>query len=150
MQSSPVELSVALAIVGAGVMLLVGMLTGTWKYVEMRRSPDARAPMYVDIAHRAALLYASAMAVCALLAWLSPWSAAVESAAVLGNFVFFFIATATYVRLGAQRVRETQYKQRNFTTGFGTWALIVVEIGSTVVLLSGAICGLLPLVCATS
>lgn len=146
MPSAAIELSVALAIVGGGVMLLLGMLTGTWKYVEMRRSPEARAPLYVDIAHRAALLYASAMAVCALLAWLSPWSQGVESAAVIGNFVFFFIATATYIRLGMQRVRETQYKHRNFTTGFGTWVLIVVEIGSTLVLLSGAVCGLLPLI----
>lgn len=135
------ELSVATAIVGAGVMLLLGMLTGTWKYAEMRRSPIARAPMYVDIAHRAALLYAAAMAVCALLAALSPLSQRVEMAAVVGNFVFFLIATLTYVSLGFRRVEETQYKQRNFTTGLGTWLLIVVEIGATSVLLVGAVLG---------
>lgn len=142
MLAAYLEVSVALAIVGAGVLLLIGMLTGTWKYVEMRRSPEAKAPMYVDIAHRAALMYSSAMAVCALLAYLSPWAQNLEIAAVLGNFSFFLIATLTYVKLGAERVGQTQYKERNFTTGFGTWVLIVVEIGSTLILLGGAIAGL--------
>lgn len=139
------ELSVSTAIVGAGIMLILGMLTGTWKYVEMRRSPAARAPMYVDIAHRAALLYAAAMAVCALLAALSPLSQGLELAAVIGNFAFFLIATLTYVSLGVRRVGETQYKHRNFTTGIGTWVLIVVELGATSLLLVGAIQGWLAL-----
>lgn len=137
------ELSVALAVVGAGIMLFIGMLTGTWKYAEMRHSPEARAPMYVDIAHRAGLMYASAMAVCALLATVSPLAQSIEIAAVIGNFLFFFIATMTYVKLGFQRRQVTQYRERNFTTGLGTWLLIVVELGATGVLLYGAILGLL-------
>lgn len=137
------ELSVALAIVLAGIMLLVGMATGTWKYIEMRRAPNARAPMYVDIAHRAALMYSFAIAVLALLAALSPLPQSVEIAAIIVDSLFFFIATGTYVLLGIRRTAKTQYHERTFTTGMGTWVLAIAEVGSTAVLVVGACMGLL-------
>lgn len=137
------EPSVAIAIVLAGVMLLVGMATGTWKYIEMRRSSDSRAPMYVDIAHRAALLYAFAIALLALLAALSPLPQWVEITAIAVDSLFFFIATGTYIQLGIRRRAHTQYRDRTFTTGAGTWVLAVAEIGSTAVLVVGACMGLM-------
>lgn len=136
------EPSVAIAIVLAGFMLLVGMATGTWKYIEMRHSPESRAPMYVDIAHRAALLYAFAIALLALLAALSPLPQSVEIAAIVVDSLFFFIATGTYIQLGIQRRARTQYQDRTFTTGAGTWILAIAEIGSTGVLVVGACMGL--------
>lgn len=137
------ELSVAIAIVLAGIMLLVGMATGTWKYIEMRRSPESRAPMYVDIAHRAALLYAFAIALLALLAALSPLPQWLEISAIAVDSLFFIIATGTYIQLGIRRRARTQYQDRTFTTGAGTWILAVAEIGSTAVLVVGACMGLL-------
>lgn len=137
------EPSVGLAIVCAGLMLMVGMLTGTWKFVEMLRSDTATAPRYVNIAHRAALLYACAFGVLALLAGLSVFSQPVELAAVGINALFFFIATGTYVRHGFLQTPKTQYLQKNFTTGAGTWILAVAETGATGVLTVGAILGLM-------
>lgn len=137
------EPSVAIAIVLAGGMLLVGMATGTWKYIEMRRSAESRAPMYVDIAHRAALLYAFAIGVLALLAALSPLPQWLEISAIVVDSLFFFIATGTYIQLGIRRRARTQYQDRTFTTGAGTWILAVAEIGSTAVLVVGACMGLL-------
>ena len=49
----------------AGIFFLTGLLTGAWKYLHILRSAEGRAPPYVDVAHRASLLYAFA---CALLA----------------------------------------------------------------------------------
>lgn len=131
----------AFAVVTAGIMLLIGMMTGTWKFVEMRRSPDAKAPMYVDIAHRASLLYAAALGVCALLTHLSPLPPIVELAAVGTNFLFFIIAVAAYIQHGLLRTPHTQYRQRTFTTGIGTWLLAVAELAATSVLLYGAFRG---------
>lgn len=145
MNTPSIELSVALAIVLAGAMLLVGMATGTWKYIEMMRSPERRAPRYVNIAHRAALLYACAMGVLALLAWLSPLPQWLEIAAISIDSLFFFIATGTYIQLGIRRVERTQYHTRNFTTGAGTWILAFAEIGTTLILFVGACMGLFAL-----
>lgn len=139
------ELSVAIAIVLAGAMLLVGMATGTWKYIEMMRSPERRAPRYVNIAHRAALLYACAIGVLALLAWLSPLPQWLEIAAITIDSLFFFIATGTYIKLGVTRLERTQYHDRNFTTGAGTWILAAAELGTTFVLFAGACMGLFQL-----
>jgi len=44
--------AVQLAIVFSGVFLWIGMLTGVWKYWQIRRSELSRAHYYVDIAHR--------------------------------------------------------------------------------------------------
>lgn len=42
--------AVQLAIVFSGVFLWIGMLTGVWKYWQIRRSELSRAHYYVDIA----------------------------------------------------------------------------------------------------
>ena len=60
--------SVSLAIIFSGVFLWVGMLTGVWKYYQIRHSEQARAHYYVDIAHRSSLLYAPASLIIAVLA----------------------------------------------------------------------------------
>ena len=56
-----------LAIIFSGIFLWVGMLTGVWKYYQIRRSQQSRAHYYVDIAHRSSLLYASASLILACL-----------------------------------------------------------------------------------
>ena len=56
------------AIVFSGFFLWVGMLTGVWKYYQIRHSELARAHYYVDIAHRSSLLYAAASLILAVLA----------------------------------------------------------------------------------
>src|SRR5690554_1398343 len=47
-------------LLAAGIFFMNGLLTGVWKYVAMMRNEKARAPYYVDIAHRASLMYAFA------------------------------------------------------------------------------------------
>ena len=50
------SLAVRLSLAAAGLFLLVGMLLGVLKYRRIMTSPQHRAPVYVDIAHRAAFL----------------------------------------------------------------------------------------------
>ena len=134
------------ALGAAGCFFLVGLVCGAWKYVAILRAPDARAPLYVDVAHRAALLYAFA---CALLAELCRRSSLAEttklvSCAVL--VVFFAITVAGYVAHGALRDTDNQLA-RPHRFGRRTIApavmmcfmvlLAVSEIAAFVVLLAG-------------
>ncbi len=61
------------ALWGCGIFFLVGLLTGAWKYVQVANSEKARAHYYVDIAHRASLMYAFACLVLERFALLSVW-----------------------------------------------------------------------------
>ena len=48
------SLAVRLALAASGLYLLAGMLIGIVKYRRIMTSPEHRAPVYIDIAHRAA------------------------------------------------------------------------------------------------
>ena len=62
----------------------------------MITSAEGQAPAYVDICHRAALMYAFACLVLAEFAQLSEWSAGVNLAAVALPVVFFGAAVGSY------------------------------------------------------
>lgn len=139
--------SVQCAVLGAGGLLLVGMLTGVWKYASLMRSPARRAHRYVDIAHRASLMYSFAALVLAALAALSVWPDWVNQLAVASNLLFFVGAIGSYVLHGALQDTTNQLRP---PYRLGQWplagvlvhgfmlALVAGEIGGVVVLLSGA------------
>jgi hypothetical protein len=51
------ETAPIIAIACAGIFFMAGLITGAWKFFCMVNSTDFKAPYYVDIGHRAALLY---------------------------------------------------------------------------------------------
>jgi hypothetical protein len=136
------------ALVSAGTFLLVGMLTGIWKYWHMMRSENAQAPTYVDICHRTALMYAFACLVLQQLAQHSRWSAGVNLAAVAIPILWFASAVFAYAVHGWLQDTDNQL-QRPHRLGAMTipgriisvymLLLIVGEIGGTLVLLLGVI-----------
>ena len=83
------------SILASGVFLLVGLLTGVWKYLQMKSSEDGQAHIYVDTAHRAALLYSFAALVLAQFVELSALSDNVNLAAAMAPLVYFAIAILT-------------------------------------------------------
>lgn len=139
--------AVVLAILSAGVFFLSGLLTGIWKYLAIMNSPQARAPYYVDIAHRTSLMYAFSALLLAVFAYLSVWSDAVNFWATLASVLFFGAAITTYIVHGALKDTNNQL-QRPHRLGSATlpgfliqgfmWALIVAEVGGFVVLFVGA------------
>jgi hypothetical protein len=143
---SPMSSAVALSILSAGVFLLVGLITGVWKYAGIRSSPEAQAPVYVDVAQRASLLYSFAALVLAKLAESSPYSAGITLAAAATPIVFFALAITSYIVHGALRDTDNQLR-RPHKLGAGTLppiaitafmvALILGEIGGTAVLVWG-------------
>jgi hypothetical protein len=102
------DLAQRIAILAAGGFFLAGLLLGAWKYLEIRRSPEARAPAYVDIAHRAALLYAFACLLIERFVGISQLDPSVELVAVLAQVTFFALAVGTYVVHGALRDTDNQ------------------------------------------
>jgi hypothetical protein len=139
----PLSLSAAarLAVACAGLFLLAGMLLGTWKWRQMLTGPSHAAHPYVDIAHRAALLYAFACLVLAALVAPSPFPPAVNVAAVAGPVTFFAAATVTYTALGARAHTDNQFRRRTLTTTAGIWLLTVAEVGGAAVALAGFVAG---------
>jgi len=95
----------------AGAFFFTGLLAGIWKYHAIATSPDARAPVYVDIAHRTALQYAFACALMAQLAARGAWSNATNLAASITLVAFFASAVIGYVVHGALRDTDNQLRR---------------------------------------
>ena len=133
------SLAVKISLAASGVFLLAGMLLGVVKYRAIMRSPAHRAPVYVDIAHRAALLYSFAALVMARLLEYSPYSERVQLAAAGVPLAFFALTIAGYAAHGLRDDTENIFAERNFTTTWFMYALIAGEIGGVAVLLWGFI-----------
>lgn len=147
MLNMDMSLAVKLAILGSGLFLWVGMLTGVWKYWQIRQSAHSRAHYYVDIAHRSSLLYAPAALILAVLAYFSVWSELLNLVCVVINLIFFGFSVAAYILHGFLQDTNNQFKRPH---QLGRWhlpnslmtiamcGLIVAELGGTAVLLWGA------------
>ncbi len=85
------------ALLNSGCFLLFGMVTGARKHQHMLRSSEYQAPVHVDIAHRAGLMYSFAALVIWQLSVASPLPAGLVWKGVLAPVAFFWIATGTYL-----------------------------------------------------
>ena len=121
----------------AGVIFLLALVLGIWKYRQMATSPDHLAHPYVDIAHRSALLYSFATLLLAVFVELSAWPEWVNAVAAATIIVFFVSAIASYILHGARRDTTNQLSQPGRTIHVAMTALIVGEIGGFAVLLAG-------------
>lgn len=136
------------AIVFSGIFLWIGMLTGVWKYLQIRRSVQGRAHYYVDIAHRSSLLYAAASLILAVLSTFSVLSDFVALVCVLANLFYFAMSVLIYMVHGLLQDTTNQFKQphRLGKLTLPAWcmsvmmlSLIVAELGATTVLLLGTV-----------
>src|ERR1700722_308275 len=91
---------VRITLLAAGLLALV---LGVWKYRQILVSEDHRAHPYVDIAHRAALLYSFATLLIAVFVALSAWPAWVNLTAAMVVVFFFVGAIIGYISHGLRR-----------------------------------------------
>ena len=134
-------LDTRLTLLAAGLIFLLALALGVWKYRQMATSPAHLAHQYVDIAHREALLYSFATLLIAVFVELSSWATWVNLAAA-GVLVFFFlVAIGAYIVHGAKRDTTNQFENPTASLHIGMWALVVGEIGGFAVLLAGFIAG---------
>lgn len=151
MQLIELSLAVKLAILFSGIFLWVGMLTGVWKYLQIRNSAQSRAHYYVDIAHRSSLLYAPATLILAVLAYYSQFSETINLICVILNLAFFSFSIGAYILHGMLKDTTNQFKKPHqlgkvqlpgILMTFAMIGLIVAELGGTGILLWGAAQGL--------
>lgn len=139
-----------LCLLAAGLLFLTGLLTGLWKYacIAATRHTTASAPVYVDIAHRASLMYAFSAILLREFVPYSPLSATGTLWAVGVPLLFFFSAIATYILHGMLRDTDNQLQApyvlgRRRIYGFlihgFMGALALGEIGGFAILLYGFI-----------
>lgn len=133
------NLAIKMSLAASGAFLLAGMLLGVVKYRRTMTSAEHRAPVYIDIAHRASLLYSFAALVIARLLEYSPYSAGVQLIAAGVPLVFFALTITGYAAHGLRDDTENLFAARNFTTTWFMYALIMGEIGGMIVVLWGFI-----------
>lgn len=130
-----------LTLLAAGLTFLLALVLGVWKYRQIMAADDHRAHPYVDIAHRAALLYSFATLLLAVFVELSAWPAWVNLTAAAVVVFFFVAAILSYIGHGARRDTENQFESPAPGLGAAMAFLIAGEIGGFGVLLAGFVAG---------
>jgi preprotein translocase subunit SecG len=128
-----------LTLLAAGLIFLLALALGVWKYRQITVADDHHAHPYVDIAHRAALLYAFATALIAVFVELSAWPVWVNLTSAMVAVFFFVAAIGTYIVHGARRDTENQFAHPVRGTGLFMAMLIVGEMGGFAVIFAGFI-----------
>ena len=137
-----------LCLLGAGVFFFTGLLTGLWKYVGIVRTETgvAAAPVYVDIAHRASLMYAFSAILLREFVPYSPLSPLGTLWAAGLPLLFFGSAIVIYIVHGILQDTDNQLRvphrlgpvtlPRILIRAF-MWMLALAEIGGFSILLYG-------------
>jgi hypothetical protein len=131
--------AVKISLLASGLFLLAGMLTGVLKYRAMMRSETHNAPVYIDIAHRTALLYSFAMLVAAKLLEYNPYSEATQTAAAGLMMTFFALTFGGHLVHGLKNDTDNLFRERNFSTTWFMYLLIPAHIGGLSIILWGFI-----------
>lgn len=142
------ELSQKLALAAAMAFFLVGLLGGVWKYAKIRASDTGTAPVYVDVCHRASLLYAFACVLLERMVEISQLSLAVELGALSALVGFFAFAVFGYAVHGWLDDTDNQLRRPHrlgtrtltpATIHASMVALVLAEVGGFVVLAVGVV-----------
>jgi hypothetical protein len=123
------NIAVKISLAAAGFYLLTGMITGVIKYQKTMQSAEHRAPVYIDIAHRAAFLYSFAALVMAKLLEENSFSEVILIPATIIVLIFFSLTILGYLTAGLKNETENLFRERNFITTWFMYALIAAEIG---------------------
>ncbi len=129
--------AVKISLFCAGLFLLNGMITGVWKYSKIMSSPEHKAPVYVDIAHRASFFYAFASLIIANLIQYSPFVEAVQIAITAIPLGYFILTVVGYMKEGFSNRTENMFSERNFVTTWFMYGLIAGEIGGFALIFAG-------------
>ncbi|MDT5397972.1 MAG: hypothetical protein QOK33_1203 [Mycobacterium sp.] len=128
-------------VLAAGLIFLLALVLGIWKYRQMATAENHLAHPYVDIAHRAALLYSFATMLVAVFVELSAWPTWVNLTAAMVLVFFFVAAIFEYIVHGMRRDTTNQFEHPTMALTVGMVGLIIGEVGGFAVLLAGFVAG---------
>lgn len=129
--------AIKLSLIASGLFLMTGLLSGILKYQRIMTSPQHRAPVYVDIAHRASLLYSFAALVISKLLEGSPLSPGVQLLAAAVPLAFFALTIIGYISHGLKNDTNNLFSERNFITTWFMYLLIIGEVGGVGLIFGG-------------
>lgn len=133
------NLAVKSTLLASGIFLLVALIAGVLKYRGIMKSENHRAPYYIDIAHRAALMYSFAALVMAELLKYSPYSVEIQLVITLVPLFFFAMSIAQYFKLGIENKTNNQFKNPGTFLSLSMWLLIIGELGGVSMIVWGFI-----------
>ncbi len=140
-----------LCLLAAGIFFFSGLLTGLWKYACIARSPQAVAPVYVDIAHRTSLMYSFSAILLREFVPYSPLTPAGTLWAAGLPLLFFASAIVMYIVHGILRDTDNQMRSPHRLGSLTLpgivihafmWMLAAAEIGGFAILLYGFVSSL--------
>lgn len=131
------NIAVKISLTAAGFYLLAGMIIGVIKYRKTIQSAEHRAPVYIDIAHRAAFLYSFAALVIAKLLEENALAEIILISAAIIVLIFFSLTILGYLTTGFANQTDNLFRERNFTTTWFIYALIFGEIGGFSIIFGG-------------
>ena len=141
MTNALLGIDTTITLLAAGLIFLLALCLGVWKYRQMATNENHLAHPYVDTAHRAALLYSFATLLVAVFVELSAWATWVNLTAAMVLVFFFLFAIVVYIVHGIRRDTTNQFEHADGTTHAAMTALIIGEIGGFAVLLAGFVAG---------
>ncbi|MGB3303347.1 MAG: hypothetical protein WBA38_04535 [Gordonia sp. (in: high G+C Gram-positive bacteria)] len=133
------SLATQVGMIAAGLIFLWALLLGVWKYWQIMHSATGQAHIYVDIAHRAALMYSFATAMLAIFVQFSAWPSVVNVTALVIVVAFFVSAIAAYCLHGYKQDTTNQFHPTSPALSASMVALIIAEIGGSAVIIVGFI-----------
>jgi Ca2+/Na+ antiporter len=134
-------LDVRITLLWAGLIFLLALVLGIWKYRQVLTSEQHQAHPYVDIAHRAALLYSFATLLVAVFVGLSAWPTWVNLTAAMVLVFYFVVAILSYMYHGWKQDTDNQFAHPDRGLRAGMVGLVIGEVGGFGVLLAGFIAG---------
>jgi hypothetical protein len=137
--TSALGIDTKITLLAAGLIFLLALVLGVWKYRQIMVTDEHRAHPYVDIAHRAALLYSFATLLIAVFVALSAWPVWVNLTAAMVVVFFFVGAIVGYITHGVRRDTENQFDPPARGTGTFMALLILGEIAGFAVVFAGFI-----------
>lgn len=135
------DIATVVTLLAAGLIFMLALGLGVWKYRQMATSEQHFAHPYVDIAHRSSLLYAFATLLTAVFVALSAWPDWVNLTAAMVLVFFFLAAILSYIVHGARQDTTNQFEHPNLGLHISMAVLIVGEMGGFGVLLAGFVAG---------
>ena len=126
-----------ISLTASGIYLLGGMLIGIIKYRKTMQSAEHRAPVYIDIAHRASFLYSFAALTIAKLLEQNDFSEVILLPATVLVLIFFSLTIIGYLTTGLKDETGNLFRQKNFLTTWFMYALISAEIGGFTIIFIG-------------
>jgi len=131
-----IEASTKAVLFAGGLIFLAALVLGAWKYRQMASSDDHLAHPYVDIAHRAALLYSFAIVLIAAFVQLSGLAAGANLAAAF-TIIGFFVTALIFDVVNVHRDTVNQFADPLPGTHAYMAAVIVGQIGGWLLLIAG-------------